>query len=66
MISFIIMDIRDYITDYEVGKKIRNTIKELGGTMPEDLPTPNKSLKELEKENKLKLNDGINEKIVSK
>ena len=35
---------------YEVGKKIRNTIKELGGTMPEDLPTPEKSLKELEKE----------------
>ena len=34
---------------YEVGKKIRNTIKELGGTMPEDLPTPEKSLKELEK-----------------
>ena len=37
---------------YEVGKKVRNTIKELGGTMPEDLPTPNKSLKELEKETK--------------
>ena len=37
---------------YEVGKKVRNTIKELGGTMPEDLPTPNKSLKELEKERK--------------
>ncbi|MBR2840414.1 MAG: DNA damage-inducible protein D [Bacilli bacterium] len=37
---------------YEVGKKVRNTIKELGGTMPEELPTPNKSLKELEKENK--------------
>lgn len=37
---------------YEVGKKIRYTIKKLGGTMPEDMPTPNKSLKELEKENK--------------
>ena len=36
---------------YEVGKKVRNTIKELGGTMPEDLPTPKTSLKELEKEN---------------
>ena len=34
---------------FEVGKKVRNTIKELGGTMPEDLPTPDKSLKELEK-----------------
>ena len=37
-------------THYEVGKKIRNTIKELGGTMPEDLKTPEKSLKELKKE----------------
>ena len=37
---------------YEVGIKIRNTIKELGGTMPEDMPTPKKSLKQLEKENK--------------
>ncbi len=42
-------------THYEVGNKIRNTIKELGGTMPEDLPTPKKSLKELEKEKKNKL-----------
>ena len=39
-------------THYEVGKEIRNTIKKLGGTMPENLPTPDKSLKELEKENK--------------
>lgn len=31
-------------------KIIRTTIKELGGTMPEDLPMPKKSLKELEKE----------------
>ena len=35
-------------THYKVGKAIRNTIKELGGTMPEDLPTPEKSIKELE------------------
>ena len=41
---------------YEVGKEVRNSIKRLGGTMPEDLPTPDKSLKELEKENK-KLKD---------
>ena len=38
-------------THYKVGAKVRKTIKELGGTMPEDLPTPNKSLKQLEKEN---------------
>ncbi len=39
-------------TYYEVGKEIRKTIKKLGGTMPEDLPIPDKSLKELEKESK--------------
>lgn len=38
------------IVHYEVGSKIRNTIKELGGIMPEELPTPKKSLKELERE----------------
>ena len=42
-------------THYKVGKEIRNTIKKLGGTMPENLPTPDKSLKELEKENKKQL-----------
>ena len=36
-------------THYKVGKTIRKTIKELGNTMPEDLPTPSKSIKELEK-----------------
>jgi len=39
-------------THYEVGQKVRQTIKELGGTMPEDLPTPEKSIKQLEKEYK--------------
>ncbi len=39
-------------THYNVGAKVRKTIKELDGTMPEDLPTPKKSLKQLEKENK--------------
>ena len=42
---------------YEVGSKIRKTIKELGGTMPEDLPTPKKSLKQLEKENEKTLKE---------
>ena len=40
-------------THYKVGKEVRNTIKRLGGTMPEDLETPNRSLKEIEKENRL-------------
>lgn len=35
---------------YEVGKKVRQTIAELGGTMPEDLPTPIKSIRQIEKE----------------
>ena len=37
---------------YEVGREVRNSIKRLGGTMPEKLPTPKTSLKELEKEDK--------------
>ena len=39
-------------THYKVGKTVRKAIEDLGGTMPEDLPTLDKSLKELEKENK--------------
>ena len=35
---------------YEVGREIRDSIKRLCGTMPEELPIPEKSLKELEKE----------------
>ena len=35
-------------THYIVGKAIRETMKKLGTTMPEDLPTPKKSIKELE------------------
>jgi DNA-damage-inducible protein D len=37
-------------THHEVGKKIRQTIKELGGEMPENLPSPEKSVKKIEKE----------------
>jgi len=36
------------IAHREVGKKVRKTIKELGGAMPEDLPTPETSVKALE------------------
>ncbi len=35
---------------FQVGKKVRETIKELGGTMPEDLPTPKKSIAQIERE----------------
>ena len=40
------------LTHYEVGWQVRQTIANLGGTMPEDLPTPEKSVKLLEKEQK--------------
>lgn len=42
-------------THFEVGNKVRQTIKELGGTMPEDLPTPDKSIKTLRKEEKKRI-----------
>ena len=45
-------------THFEVGKKVRQTIKELGGTMPEDLPTPEKSVRQIEKEHEKKMIGG--------
>ena len=51
------------LTHNKIGKIVRKAIKEAGGTMPEDLPTPDKSLKELEKENnnlKIKNRNGGN------
>ncbi len=52
-------------THNRVGKAVRKTIEELGGTMPEKLPTPQKSVKELEKEKKkqLKLAEKNNKKL---
>ena len=41
------------LTHNKIGKIVRKAIKEAGGTMPEDLPTPDKSLKELEKNKNL-------------
>ena len=42
-------------THYNIGKNIREVIAKNGGTMTENLPTPEKSLKQLEKESKKKL-----------
>lgn len=39
-------------THFNVGKEVRDTIERLGGTMPEDLPTPEKSIKQIEREQK--------------
>lgn len=35
---------------YNVGKEVRSAIEKIGGTMPEDLPTPGKSIQQIEKE----------------
>ena len=43
---------------YNIGKNIREVIEKNGGTMPEDLPKPDKSLKQIEKENKNNLLEG--------
>ena len=42
-------------THHDVGQAVRQTIKRIGGTMPEDLPTPAKSTKQIEKEKQKKL-----------
>ena len=42
-------------THYKVGKAVRDSIKKVGGTIPEELPTLDKSVKEIEKEELLKL-----------
>ena len=41
---------------YSVGKEVRSAIEKIGGTMPEDLPTPEKSIQEIEKEQMARLN----------
>jgi DNA-damage-inducible protein D len=48
-------------THFEVGKKVRQTIAELGGTMPEDLPVPEKSVKKIEMEQRKQLKAGRKE-----
>lgn len=39
-------------THFAVGQKVRETIKELGGTMPEKLPTPDSSIQQIERAQK--------------
>jgi DNA-damage-inducible protein D len=46
------------ITHYRVGQEVREAIKRLGGTMPEDLPTPEKSIQDLQREEKARLKQG--------
>lgn len=42
-------------THYEVGHKVRQTIRELGGTMPEKLPVPEQSIRQIESNQKKRL-----------
>lgn len=44
-------------THYEVGTKVRKAIEDIGGTMPENLQTPEKSIKQVEKEQLRRLKD---------
>lgn len=51
---------------YQVGQKVRETIKELGGTMPEDLPTPEKSIKQIEREERCRISGKAQKTLTSK
>ena len=42
---------------YNVGKEVRTAIEKIGGTMPEDLPTPEKSIQQIEKEQMVRLKE---------
>ncbi len=46
------------VTHYLVGQEVREAIKRLGGTMPEDLPTPERSIQELQREEQQRLKPG--------
>ncbi len=45
-------------THYDVGRKVRQTIQELGGTMPEDLPTPAQSIQQVREREQRRLKQG--------
>lgn len=44
-------------THFEVGAKVRQTIEELGGTMPENLPTPEKGIKQIENQERKRIEE---------
>lgn len=48
-----------YLTHHKVGQAVRQTIKKIGRTMPEKLPTPEKSIKKLEKEELKKIDTKV-------
>jgi len=46
-------------THYEVGQRVRQTIKDLGGTLPENLPSPKESIQQLEQKERKRLKQGL-------
>ena len=48
-------------THFEVGKKVRQTIEDLGGTMPEALPTPEESVRQVERKQQKRVEGGTTE-----
>ncbi len=42
---------------YKIGKEVRSAIEKIGGTMSEDLPVPEKSIQQIEKEQMKRLKD---------
>ena len=46
-------------TTYNMGSDIRQFIIDHGGTLPEDLPTPDKSIKELTKGESIKIEENM-------
>ena len=53
-------------THHNVGQAVRQTIKRIGGTMPEDLPTPSKSTKQIEKEKQQHIKGKSQKRIMNK
>ena len=51
------------ITHHNVGQAVRQTIKRIGGTMPENLPTPSKSAKQIEKEKNKRISSKAKKKL---
>ena len=47
---------------YNVGREVRSAIEKIGGTMPEDLPVPEKSIQEIEKEQMARLKNKAKQK----
>lgn len=52
-------------THYEVGRKVRQTIQELGGALPEQLPSPGESIQQLENREKKRLKQGAQQPLLA-